>query len=195
MVNFLDSGAVRLALKPWWESGGGLKRLPMRLAAKGAEGIADRVLGMRLLGDVVEFFRAFSPLYDGFRERADQVRRLLRAPETLFVLVSGPGEDRIPDALFFARKLKEAGHHLGPIVVNQVHPRVPVRPRTVSGATAAGLELFHHLGERDYEGLRRLRKLLAPSEPLLAIPLQAAPPTDLTELEALGRVILDQLHS
>jgi anion-transporting ArsA/GET3 family ATPase len=195
MVNFLDSGAVRLALKPWWESGGGLKRLPMRLAAKGAEGIADRVLGMRLLGDVVEFFRAFSPLYDGFRDRADQVRRLLRAPETLFVLVSGPGADRIPDALFFARKLKEAGHHLGPIVVNQVHPRVPVRPRTISGATAAGLQLFHHLGERDYEGLRRLRKLLAPSEPLLAIPLQAAPPTDLTELEALGRVILDQLHT
>jgi anion-transporting ArsA/GET3 family ATPase len=39
IVNFLDSGAVRIALKPWWEKGGGLKRMPMRIAAKGVEQI------------------------------------------------------------------------------------------------------------------------------------------------------------
>lgn len=193
IVNFLDSGAVRIALKPWWESGGGLKRLPMRLAAKGAEGIADRVLGMRLLHDMVEFFRAFAPLYDGFRDRADQVRRLLRAPETLFTLVSGPGADRIPDTLFFARKLKEAGHHLGPIIVNQVHPRVPPTRGLPAEETTDGLELFRYLGDRDSRGVEQLRELLSPSEPLLAIPLQATPPTDLTELERLGRIVLDQL--
>lgn len=193
IVNFLDSGAVKLALKPWWEERGGLRGMPMRLAAKGAEEIADRIIGLRLLRDMVEFFRAFGPLYDGFRERAEEVRKLLKAPETLFLLVSGPGSDRIPDTLFFARKLAEAGHYLGPILVNQVHPPSP-RPRaSASGELAAGLELFHYLGERDQEGVDRLRKLLSKSEPLLAIPLQATPPTDLRDLDSLGQLILNQL--
>jgi anion-transporting ArsA/GET3 family ATPase len=189
MVRFLDSGAVRLALKPWWEAGRGLRGIPMRLAAKGAEGLANRVIGARLLRDLVEFFRAFAPLYDGFRERADEVRRLLRERDTLFVLVSGPGEDRIPDTLFFARKLNEAGYRLGPIVVNQVHPLAPWC-RLTAGKVRAGLDLFAFLGDRDHRGLERLRGLLSRDEPLIAIPLQAAPPTDLKGLESLGRMLV-----
>jgi anion-transporting ArsA/GET3 family ATPase len=187
MIRFLDSGAVRLALKPWWETGRGIRRIPMRLAAKGAEGLANRVIGARLLGDLVEFFRAFGPLYDGFRNRADEVRRLLRAEETLFTLVSGPGEDRIPDTLFFARKLGEAGYRLGPVVVNQVHPVVR-RSGPAVQRLAAGLELFRFLGERDRRGLERLRELLS-REPLVVVPLRASPPTDLAGLEALGRMV------
>ncbi len=192
IVSFLDSGAVRLALKPWWEQGGGLKRMPMRIAAKGAERIVDKVIGVRLVHDILEFFRAFGPLYDGFRERAAEVRTLLRAPDTLFLLVSGPGEDRIPDTLFFARKLKETGHRLGPIVVNQVHP-APAGAVASGGAWQSGLDLFRYLGERDQRGFEHLRRLLSRGEPLLAVPLQPTPPTDLQELEALGRVILTGL--
>ncbi|MBK6781561.1 MAG: ArsA family ATPase [Gemmatimonadetes bacterium] len=192
IVGFLDSGAVKIALAPWWEEGGGLAALPLRLAARGAEGIADRLIGVRLLHDTVEFFRAFAPLYGGFRARAGEVRKLLRAPDTLFVLVSGPGEDRIPDTMFFARKLREAGHRVGPLVVNQLHPEVadgaPVPPEC-----AAGMALFRFLGERDARGLARLRALLARGEPLLALPLQAAPPADLAGLAALGGLLTDQL--
>jgi anion-transporting ArsA/GET3 family ATPase len=192
IVGFLDSGAVKIALAPWWEEGGGLATLPFRLAAKGAESIADRLFGVRLLRDLVEFFRAFAPLYGGFRSRAGEVRKLLRASDTLFVLVSGPGEDRIPDTMFFARKLKEGGHRVGPLVVNQVHPAFT----DVGGAPAAfaqGLDLFRFLGERDARGLARLQSLLAKGEPLVAIPLQAAPPADLAGLEALGRLLTEQL--
>lgn len=191
ITNFLDSGAVRLALKPWWERGGGLKRLPLRIAAKGIEQVVDRVVGVRLLQDLVEFFRAFQPLYDGFGQRAGEVRALLRAPDTRFLLVSGPGADRIPDTLFFARKLTESGHRLGPLVVNQVHPRTAL-PGKLRPALVPGLTLLHFLGERDHRGLERLGKLLARSEPLIAVPLQAAPPTDLASLEALGRLLLDR---
>jgi anion-transporting ArsA/GET3 family ATPase len=195
IVNFLDSGAVRIALKPWWEQGGGLKRMPMRLAAKGVEGIADRVIGARLLGDMLEFFRAFGPLYDGFGKRAEQVRRLLRDPETLFTIVSGPGEDRIPDTMFFARKLKETGHRVGPVVVNQVHPLA--ERRTGAPADAGfdeGLALFEYLGDRDARGVERLRRLLSRNEPLAVVPLMATPPTDLAELERLGELVVAQLR-
>jgi len=187
IMAFLDSGAVRLALNPFWEQKG-LGKMPMKLISKGALGIADRVIGLRLMEDIVEFFRAFAPLYDGFRDRAGMVRELLRAPDTLFAVVSGPGPDRIPDALFFARKLREAGHRLGPIVVNQVHPAAPAAPG--EGATAAGLALFHYLGERDRKGLEQLHRLLGAGTPLHAVPLQPVPPTDLTGLEALGRLLV-----
>ncbi len=187
IVAFLDSGAVKLALNPFWEQRG-LKGVPMKLIGKGAERIADRVIGLRLMGDIVEFFRSFGPLYDGFRERAAEVRGLLRAPDTLFALVGGPGPDRIPDTLFFARKLTEAGHRLGPVVVNQVHPETPM-PEGKSDA-AEGLALFHYLGQRDQLGLRRLRQLLGAAQPLRAVSLQPTPPTDLEDLEALGRLLL-----
>ena len=194
IMNFLDSGAIRLALKPWWEAGGGLKRAPMRLAAKGVEGLADKLVGGRLLGDMLEFFRAFAPLYGGFRERAEQVRTLLRDKETLFTLVSGPGEDRIPDTMFFARKLKESGHRVGPIVVNQVHPQAA---RRAGGQAASefesGLALFEYLGARDHRGIEKLRKLLSRKEPLVVVPLQATPPATLAELEVLGGVVVRQV--
>ena len=190
MVHFLDSGATRLALKPWWERGGGIRRMPMRLAAKSVERLLDRIIGLGLVREILEFFRAFGPLYGGFRERAAEVRALLRDPQTLFLLVSGPGSDRIPDTLFFARKLREAGHPLGPLVVNQVHPRVGAE-HTVRASE--GLALFRFLGERDHRGLVELRGLLGSADRLAAMPLEPTPPTNLASLGTLGRALLVQL--
>ena len=104
--------------------------------------------------------------------------------------MSGPGPGRIPDTLFFARKLGEAGHPLGPILVNQVHPRVGTDG---GGSVAEGVALFHYLGERDHRGLAELRGLLGASGRMAVMPLQPTPPTDLPALGALGRLLLDQL--
>jgi len=186
MVSFLESGAVKLALSPWWERGG-VGRMPLRIAAKGVEEVADRIMGKRLLRDMVEFFRAFQPLYDGFQERAQEVRKLLRARGTVFALVAGPGPDRIPDALFFARKLKEAGHRLGPVVVNGVAPRVA--PPTGEGPARDGAALFHHLGARDHRGLEQLTRLLAGAHPVVVVPLHPTPPTDLPGLADIGTAL------
>jgi hypothetical protein len=54
----------------------------------------------------------------------------------------------------------------------------------------AGLDLFAFLGDRDHRGLERLRDLLSRGEPLMTIPLQATPPTDLQGLESLGRMLV-----
>lgn len=190
IMSFLDSGAVKLALG---EGGGGrLKKATRRIAAKGVEGLADRLVGPRLLGDMLEFFRAFGPLYDGFRERAEQVRKLLRDDETLFTLVSGPGEDRIPDTMFFARKLLETGHRVGPIVVNQVHPAVRRAGGHAGSELETGLALFSYLGERDAKGIVKLGKLLK-DQPLVVVPLKASPPSSLPELEELGEEVVGQI--
>ncbi|HET7039865.1 MAG TPA: ArsA-related P-loop ATPase, partial [Gemmatimonadales bacterium] len=118
IVGFLDSGALRIALKPWFTRSGTFRRGPMR---RQVAGLLDRLVGLELLREMAEFFQAFAPLYDGFRHRAREVQALLRRPDTRFLLVSGPGESRVPDTVFFARRLRDAGHHLAGIIVNQVH--------------------------------------------------------------------------
>lgn len=139
IVGFLDSGALKVALRPWFDEAGRF-RGAARWGGLGRrfERFLDEVVGLDLLRDMAEFFQAFSPLYAGFRQRATEVEALLRSPRTLFVLVAGPGEERIADTLFFARRLQEAGYRLGPVVVNRVHPETADAPPRGLLETAPG---------------------------------------------------------
>ncbi len=193
IVSFLDSGAIQFALRPWFDEHGRL-RLTSHLGfvGKRVESFLDHVVGLRLLQDMAEFFTAFGPLYAGFRERALEVQKLLRSEKTGFVLVSGPGQERIPDTMFFARRLGEAGYHLGPVVVNRMHPRfepAAVLPNEGSGCEQEARRLLQWLGERDRRGLEEIRKLL-PDRTLHALELLPEPPTELAALEALGERLL-----
>jgi anion-transporting ArsA/GET3 family ATPase len=183
IVAFLDSGALRIALTSWFGPGG---RLRVPAAARGIGRLLDRIVGLGLLRDMAEFFQAFGPLYGGFRERALEVRALLRQPTTTFVLVAAPGAERIAETMFFARRLADAGHRLGAVVVNQVHPPAAIPPDPPA-ALAPGLALLAWLGARDAGGLRRLRGLLAGGPGLVAVPLRPEPPTGRDALAALGR--------
>jgi anion-transporting ArsA/GET3 family ATPase len=190
IVSFLDSGALRIALKPWFDADGHLKATS-RLGPLGrnVESFLDRMVGLELLRDMAEFFQAFAPLYDGFRSRALEVEKLLRSPKTLFVLVSGPGRGRVADTLFFARRLTEAGYRLGPIIVNRVHPELPPTRDTSS----EGRRLLTWLGRRDREGVDELRDLVGDSHPVIEIPLLENEPTNLDSLGELGRMFETRL--
>jgi len=191
IVSFLDSGALRIALKPWFDDQGKLKATSrLGILGRNVESFLDRMVGLELLRDMAEFFQAFAPLFEGFRERALQVQDLLRSQRTLFVLVSGPGSGRVADTLFFARRLTEAGYNLGPIVVNRVHPLL----KTVNPATETeGHRLLSWLGRRDHEGVAELRDLVGDSHPVVEIPLLPDEPTDLKSLSALGELFESRL--
>ncbi len=192
IVGFLDSGALKVAAKPWFDEAGRLKPAA-RWGGLGRkfENFLDDVVGLDLLRDMAEFFQVFAPLFAGFRERASEVEELLRSARTRFVLVAGPGEEAIPDALFFARRLGQAGLHLGALVVNRVHPLLPLAPGAADRQD--GRSLLAWLGERDREGLARLAELTGPRYPLLPIPLSADEPTDLSALAVLGDVFASGL--
>jgi anion-transporting ArsA/GET3 family ATPase len=199
IMGFLDSGALKVALKPWFDEEGRLS-MGSRWGPLGRkfEGFLDDVVGLDLLRDMAEFFQAFAPLYEGFRERAQAVEQLLRAPRTRFLVVSGPGEERIPDTLFFARRLEQAGYHLGPILVNRVHPRFPPPPSPPPPSTdpcrPTGWDLLTWLGDRDHRGLAELATLVSRGQPVIDIPLLPGEPTDLPSLEALGKLVEERLR-
>ncbi len=191
IVGFLDSGALRIALKPWFDKEGKLKATSrLGIVGRNVEGFLDRMVGLELLRDMADFFRAFAPLYEGFRERALQVHDLLRSPETMFVLVSGPGEGRVADTLFFARRLTEAGYNLGPIVINRVHP---ILDETDLKKPSEGHRLLAWLGRRDHNAVAELRDLVGDSHPVIEIPLLPDEPTDLKSLSALGEMFESRL--
>ena len=197
IVGFLDSGALKLALRSWFDEQGHL-RPTRRLGSLGRrfEGYLDDVVGLDLLRDMVEFFQAFGPLFGGFRDRAQEVEALLRSDSARFALVAGPGEEKIPDTLFFARQLQEAGYRLGPIVVNRMHP-APEEPGTEVAEAGAelqsGRQLLAWLGERDARGFQRLGSLIEDDQPLLGIPLLAAEPSDLQSLLRFGETVEKRL--
>ncbi len=191
IVGFLDSGALRIALKPWFDSQGNLKATAkLGVLGRSVESFLDRLVGLELLRDMAEFFRAFAPLYEGFRARALEVHDLLHSPETIFVLVAGPGKGRVADTLFFARRLTEAGYNLGPIVINRVHPLLDEPGRK---NVSQGFRLLQWLGRRDHDSVAELRDLVGSSHPVVEIPLLPEEPTDLDSLAALGKVFEERL--
>ena len=177
MMNLVDSKAIKFALDPWWDGAGGMN-FAFRIAARGAMELSDRLIGRHFLLDVVEFIRAFAPLFEGFRSRAAAVGELLKAEGTRFLLVAGPGPERVPDAMFFLRKLQETGHRLGPVLVNLVAP-------DPGPGAEPGRSLLRFLADRDRRGLEQLRGLLPGAQEILPVALEPAPPGD---LQGLGRL-------
>jgi anion-transporting ArsA/GET3 family ATPase len=183
IIGFLESGALKIALKPWFDREGRLRPTSkLGPLGRGVEGLLDRVVGLDLLREMAEFFQAFGPLFDGFRRRAEEVQELLRAAGTIFVLVAGPGEERVSDAMFFARRLREAGYRLGPIVVNRIHSRL-------EGA-GEGAALLRWLGERDHRGLEALESLLPDDQAVIPVPLLPEEPTTLPTLDKISTSLL-----
>ncbi len=185
IVDFLDSGAVQLATRPWFDASGHLKAAGKlgRLGRK-LEDYLDGLVGLDLLRDLVEFFSAFKPLFEGFRNRASQVEGLLRKPETRFALVTTASEDRTHDTLFFARKLEESGLRLGAVMVNRLHPWPGAGAESAGASALARLALAVSVRER--RSLESIRELLGASARVLTVPLLAQEPVAIGSLRELS---------
>src|SRR3954469_20536869 len=112
LTRFFQGRAIRMFLRPG------------RLLGRGTGlvfGVLQRVTGVDLLRDLSAFFRALGGMIDGFSERARRVGALLEDPATMFLIVTAPRHDPVYEAIFFHRKLRDAGMPFGGLVVNRVH--------------------------------------------------------------------------
>jgi anion-transporting ArsA/GET3 family ATPase len=97
--------------------------------------LADRLLGAEVLAEVSDFVRQLQLLYDGIQGRARSVYRLLRSPQTGFVVVTTLEQGPFGEAEFFCTKLREFKMPLRAMVVNRVLPDVFRDPAGVAAAT------------------------------------------------------------
>jgi anion-transporting ArsA/GET3 family ATPase len=96
--------------------------------------LADRLLGAEVLAEVSDFVRQLQLLYDGIQGRARSVYRLLRSPQTGFVVVTTLEQGPFGEAEFFCTKLREFKMPLRAMVVNRLLPDVF---RDAAGVAAA----------------------------------------------------------
>jgi anion-transporting ArsA/GET3 family ATPase len=104
---------------------------------------ASRITGATVLQDLADFFQSFEGMYEGFKDRAQAVYRLLQHPASAFVVVSSPEPPALREAAYFLRRLARDGMPTAGVVVN----RVTVAPAGTVGAadvqvlTSAATEL------------------------------------------------------
>jgi anion-transporting ArsA/GET3 family ATPase len=78
--------------------------------------------GTELLEELSVFLQHFSPMFEGFRDRARQVRELLTGPECTFVVVTSPDPHTRDESIHFYEELGSERVAVGGFIVNRVHP-------------------------------------------------------------------------
>lgn len=123
LVDALDSAAMRWFIEAFQESG----KLSFNILAKSAaivlKGIG-KLTGGDFLEQVAQFVTELNDLFGGFKERAQEVARSLRASDVAYVLVTSPSPMAIQEILFFSERLEEQGMPRDAIVVNRLHTAV-----------------------------------------------------------------------
>ncbi|MFW5934073.1 MAG: ArsA family ATPase, partial [Actinomycetota bacterium] len=195
MTSFLEGRLLRLLLKPGMAAGRGVGRV-VGAGATAFMRVAGRVTGMDLLQDLADFFRDFEGMYDGFKQRADQVLVLLRDPDSRFVVVTSPEPPPLREARYFLERLEQEGLHAAGVVLNRVQPELPRDPSSASLQRAVE-RLDDEASERSLavsHALRLLgdvRNLAVRQRRDVAAALYSVDPPALVEVPLLGRDVHD----
>jgi anion-transporting ArsA/GET3 family ATPase len=193
LTGFLEGRALKVFLAP--------TGLAARVVGAGTSvvfSVLRRLTGVDLLEDLGVFFRALGGLIDGFRERAEGVKRLLGDPATTFLIVSSPEREPVEEAIFFRGKLADHRMPFGGLVVNRVHvldggPDAPdvdqarleeqLGPRLAAKVARAYAE-ERALAERDAAAVERLRAETGDERPVI-VPQLAGDVHDIDGLVAV----------
>ena len=190
IIDFLGSDAAR------WFAGGAANasRVGLKVLQAGsayAARILAKFTGTGTLEELARFMGALSGMYEGFKERAAEVKALLASDCAAFVVVTSPSPLPMDEALHFHQQLSKAQMRTAAVVANRVsvdflrgkpldrealaeHAREVAAPG-VPGLGPLGERLAETLAdaqvlaELDAGQLERLRKALSPT-PLIAVP-------------------------
>jgi anion-transporting ArsA/GET3 family ATPase len=119
ILDVVDNDAMRVVLGPMLKASRiGLKlfALPTSLVLR----TLSRFTGQDFLRNLAGFMVAFEGMYDGFKQRASQVKKLLSGSQAAFVLVTSPNPLTMQETLFFYRSLAQDGISTAAVVVNRV---------------------------------------------------------------------------
>jgi anion-transporting ArsA/GET3 family ATPase len=193
--------------------------LRMRLLRRGgsvAVSVLGRLFGNEVMSDIATFFRSFSEVLPAMTARSQQTNALMRRDDTAFIAVTAPGETAQREAAHLREVLRSRGMPFEGFVVNRAL-RMPPTLRTAEGrATArealearllrdgvaqageraadaerAGRQLAQ-LAEADEAHIAALSKLGGPAAFCQVVPQLEHDIHQLTELRALGAILLER---
>jgi anion-transporting ArsA/GET3 family ATPase len=209
-LDFLDApqklvGAIDSPVMRWF-----VEQLERRrgagLVGRGAalvfRGLA-RFTGAAFLDHIGEFLIDVNELFGGFRERARAVYDGMRGPDVAFLIVTSPSPLNVAEALYFGEKLHAYDIRTEGVIVNRVHPTLAPTHGVATLAAppySIGTDLLdrmaratadaYTLGERDREGIRRLRDKLDAESTYAEVPAFDQDVHDLGALAELSRYLV-----
>jgi anion-transporting ArsA/GET3 family ATPase len=199
--SFLDGRVIKILAAP--AKAGGRGRFKMvSVGINLVTNVVTKVLGAQLLRDVQAFIAALDTMFGGFRERADATYKLLKNPETRFLVVAAPEPDALREASYFVERLSSERMPLAGLVLNRVHRSSAVSltaPRSLAAAedlddendVAAGLLRLHADRMNLIAREQRLTGRFTGAHPGVAIGEVQALPGDVHDLAALRTIGAD----
>lgn len=192
VTSFLEGRLLRWFLLPAIGGGRGIFRAA-NLAAVSFLRVVKRIVGAEVLRDTAEFLKNFEGMYEGFKERAQEVFELLRSDGTAFVIVTAPTTSAVEEGMFFASTLNSYGLPFRGLVVNRVHPRfdVPEIGQTTSPLLERAGQLaadFRQVSRREEKSLAKLQGEIS-SEGWARVPYLNRDVVDLAALKEVASYI------
>lgn len=122
----------------------------------------SRVVGANALDDALSFFKAFQGLDAGFRERAQEVDRVLHDASTKYVVVTSAEPEPIAEANYFIDQLEAQGVDPSFLIANRLTPDFGIDQPATSATVPEPLlsNLANLAADRDAEQ-RHLSPLMA----------------------------------
>ena len=192
LTRLLDNRVFRALMAP---ARGGLR--VMGAASQLVLRAVGRVIGGDVLSDAVAFFQSFEGMEAGFRERAQEVLVLLRAPSTSWLLVTTPRQEAVEEAVFFGQELVVHRLRVAGLIANRMYPEFTPLPdltpdsRRTTAHTPA-LARVHRgavLAASHREALQPLEAVLD-GRPVAFIPLADQDLSDLAALQLIADVLI-----
>lgn len=178
-----------------------------------AMAVLGRLFGQDALPDIAQFFIAFQDVLPKLRDRTQATDKMLRSPDTRFLIVTAPGETYLREARHLHAELMESAMPFAGFVVNRVLPtprlnlQHPETAQVQEALTLAGLapdraaetlrlvlesaEDLHRLAEADAHHVTALRHLAGPTRTCAVLHQRDGDIHTLSELAAIGTEILD----
>ena len=202
ILDFLDNGAARFLLTPALLAG----KVGFHVFSLGSGFLVkglSRFTGLEMLQQLADFMLQLSGMYDTFKAKAQEVKRLLASPETGFLLVTAPSSGTIDEALTFAEILRSAELPLRAVIANRVNavPEVTAAellalgiplPAPLSTKLAKALADATALAARD---MREISRLSAAGLRPLQIPRLTREVFDLRALVEIGELLASAASS
>ena len=209
LTDFLDGKFLKMFLSPGLTA----TKTIGRMAAFGT-GLfmkaAGRITGAGVLDDLAEFFQSFEGMYEGFKNRAQLVYKLLASGDAAFVVVSSGEPTALREARYFVQRLAKEGMPLAGLVLNRVTPALPEdlaalaarvgeddRERLLSGddeqrAVAGMLGLLDRSAQVHARQQRNIESGLHGLDPrtLVEVPEMPSDVHDLEGLDAIGEHLI-----
>ncbi|HJL14701.1 MAG TPA: ArsA-related P-loop ATPase [Sandaracinaceae bacterium LLY-WYZ-13_1] len=158
LAGLVDSPAMRWFIQAFEGAG----KFSFNLVGKGAAFLLrglGKFTGTGFLEVVAQFVTDFNDLFGGFRQRAREVAEALRSPQVAFVIVTSPNPLAMEEAIFFARRLEEAGMRRDAFVINGMRPLF-AEPSKSTGELAALVDPHLPDGIDAERAVQRMRRAL-----------------------------------